>query len=118
MGPAEEQCLTLADTRPDPERADLIPVLEDCQARHPTDVELMADLGRLFESAGRASDAESIYRRALLVDPAYGELRLRLGRMLLTRGDATGARREAVAALRVQPNRQAILDLLHDAEAR
>jgi uncharacterized protein HemY len=117
-GPAEEQCLTLADRVADSARRDLIPAMEQCRARHPSDVELMADLGRLYEGADRSADAEAIYRRALLVDPGDGDLRLRLGRLLLTRGEAIAARREAEAALSVQPNRQAILDLLHDAEAR
>ena len=117
-GPAGEQCLTLADGVIDSARTDLIPAMEQCGGRHPADVELMADLGRLYEGADRFADAEAIYRRALLVDSGDGDLRLRLGRLLLKRGDAIGARREAQAALSVQPNRQAILDLLHDAEAR
>jgi cytochrome c-type biogenesis protein CcmH/NrfG len=117
-GPAEEQCLTLPDTPPDPTRTDLIAVLEHCSARHPTDVELMADLGRLYEWSDRSTDAEAQYRRALSIDPGYGDLRLRLGRLLLKRGDAAAARREAASALTVQTNRRAILELLQDAKTR
>jgi len=116
-GPAEEQCVTLGAGVADSARTDLIPAMEQCRARHPDDVELMADLGRLYEVANRSADAEAIYRRALSIDSGDGDLRLQLGRLLLKRGDAAAAHREAEAALVVQPNRQAILDLLHDAEA-
>jgi hypothetical protein len=36
--------------------------------------------------------------------------------LLLRRGAAVEARREAIAALIVQPNRQSLLDLRHDAD--
>jgi tetratricopeptide (TPR) repeat protein len=111
------QCVTVSDTAPDPSRADLIGVLERCTALFPGDVELMADLGLEYESVGRFSSAEAVYRRALAVDSGYAELRLRLGRLLLQRGERDGARREAEAALLVQPNRQALLDLLRDARS-
>ena len=112
---SDEECLTLADAPPPP-RPDLLATLERCSALYPADVELLADLGAQYETAGRRSEAEAIYRRALAVDPAYAELRLRLGRLLLARGAAALARREAEAALEVQPNRQALLDLLRDAQ--
>jgi cytochrome c-type biogenesis protein CcmH/NrfG len=115
-GPSSSECLTLSDAPPDLERADLVPVFERCSASNPTDVELMADLGLFYESAGRWSDAEAVYRRALRVDPDYADLRIRLGRLLLKRSDSVGARMEAEAALKVQPNRRAPLDLLHDAD--
>src|SRR5262245_47374686 len=93
-----EECLTLADAPPDP-RADLIATLERCSTLYPADVELLADLGAQYETVGRRPEAETIYRRALAVDPAYAEVRLRLGRLLLARGEAALARREAKAAL-------------------
>ena len=114
-GPASAECLTLPDTPPDLTRTDRIPAFERCVRLNPNDVELMADLGRLYEAADRAANAEEIYRRALVVDPGYADVRLRLGRLLLKHGDAAGARTQAAAALAVQPNRRALRDLLHDA---
>jgi tetratricopeptide (TPR) repeat protein len=116
-GGTSAECLTLPDAPPDPKRADIIPVLERCSALHPIDVELMADLGSVYESAGRLPDAETIYRRALSIDAGYADVRLRLGRLLLNRGDGPAARREAETALRTQPNRKAALDLIRDAQA-
>jgi tetratricopeptide (TPR) repeat protein len=113
-GPASAECFTASDAPPDPQRPELVPLLEHCTALHPTDVELLSDLGFMYESAGRGGDAEAVYRRALLVDPGYADLRIRLGRLLQKRGDVAGARREAEAALNLQPNRQAVLDLLYD----
>ena len=115
-GPASVQCLTLLDAPPDPGRDDLIPVLEQCSALNPTDVELMADLGSSYEAHHRLSDAEALYRRLLLVDPGYADTRMKLAKILLARGDAPGARREAEAALRVQPNRAAIVEFLRTTE--
>ena len=111
---SDEDCLTLADAPAAP-RPDLPATLERCSALYPNDTELLADLGAHYEAGGRRSEAEAVYRRALAVDPGYAELRLRLGRLLLARGAAALARREAEAALEVQPNRQALLDLLRDA---
>ena len=115
-GPASMQCLTLPDAPPDRSRADLIPVLEQCSALNPTDVELMADLGSSYEAHQRPADAEAVYRRALLVDPGYADTRMRLAKLLLARGDAPAARREAEAALRIQPNRASILEFLRTTE--
>ena len=112
---SDEDCLTLADTPPS-DRPDLAATLERCSTLYPNDVELLADLGAHYEANGRKSDAEAIYRRALAVDPGYADLRLRLGRLLLARGAAALARREAEAALEVQPNRQALLELLRVAQ--
>jgi tetratricopeptide (TPR) repeat protein len=111
---SDEECLTLAD-RPPVARVDLLPTLERCSSAYPEDVELLADLGAQYEAASRRSDAERVYQRALVLDPGYAEVRLRLGRLLLQRGAAADARRQAAAALEVQPNRQALLDLLQAA---
>jgi tetratricopeptide (TPR) repeat protein len=114
-GSASSECLTLPDTPPDLSRTDRIPVYERCSRLDPTDVEVMADLGSLYEAAGRAKDAEAVYQRALDVDPGYADLRLRLGRLLLKRGETRSAAHQAETALMTQPNRQALLQLLHAA---
>ncbi len=89
-------------------------MLERCRALYPNDVELMADLGTVYEFTDRATQAEAIYRDALAIDPSYADLRLRLGRLLLRRGATDEARREAESGLLVQPNRQALRDLRDD----
>lgn len=115
-GPASVQCLTLPDTPEDPARPDLIPVLEQCSALNPTDVELMADLASSYEAHHRLSEAEAVYRRILSVDPGYAGARMKLAKLLLSRGDRIAAHREAEAVLRVQPNRTAVLTFLRDTE--
>jgi len=112
-GVSSEECLTLADT---PAAGKPLSLLERCHAFYPRDVELLADLGTAYERVD-VSRAEHAYRQALELDPGYAELRLRLGRLLLRRGAAAEAVREAEAALRVQPNRQALVALLNEARA-
>jgi Flp pilus assembly protein TadD len=80
-----------------------VPALERCLDAQPDDVEAMLDLGGAYELAGRADEAERLYRRALTVDARDGDVHLRLARLLLARGDRTGARREGEAALAMQP---------------
>jgi Flp pilus assembly protein TadD len=94
-----------------------VPALERCLELRPDDVELMADLGAALEQAGQWAPAESVYRRALAIDAEDGDIRVRLGHILLKRGDAAGARREAVAALDVQPGRARALELIASADA-
>jgi Flp pilus assembly protein TadD len=94
-----------------------VTVLERCLEVRPDDVEMMADLGAAYEQAGEWGRAESMYRRALTIDSEDGDIRVRLGHLLLRRGDALGARREGVAALAVQPGRAPALDLIGRAEA-
>lgn len=112
-GPSQGECLTLADRPADGPAA--IPALERCAALVPNDTELLADLGREYEAAGRLDDAERVYRQAIAVDADYADVRLALGRLLLRRGRAAEARQQADAALHVQPNRPAILALMADA---
>ena len=88
---------------------------ERCLSLEPDDVELMADLGGQFEATGDEVRAEELYRRALTVDPGYAGVRLRLGEMLLRRGDTEGARHEATTALKSRPNSRAVLDLMQRA---
>ena len=102
----------MADHPPSPERPDLVAMVERCSALVPQDVELLADLGDLEAAAGRGADAEATYRRALAIDPDYADLRLRLARLLLRRGAATEAREQAELALRVQPNREALRQII------
>jgi tetratricopeptide (TPR) repeat protein len=116
--PSDEDCLTLSD--PDSARGArprAIDLLERCSTLYPRDVEILADLGAAHESDGDATGAEELYQRALVIDPAYAELRLRLGRLMLRRGAREAAEAQAVAALQVQPNRQGLLDLLRDTRA-
>jgi Tfp pilus assembly protein PilF len=88
------------------------PALERCLDVHPDDVEIMTDLGGAYEQAAQWDRAEAVYRRALAIDADNGDVRVRLGGVLLRRGDAAGARREATAALAVQPGGAAALDLI------
>jgi tetratricopeptide (TPR) repeat protein len=109
--PLIEYCLQLADRAPAHD-ADALADLERCRALVPDDVELLADLGSAYEFAGRHADAETVYQDALTRDPAYAEVRVRLATLLLRRGAAADAREHAALALRIQPNRKAVLELL------
>ena len=71
----------------------------------PLDVELLADLGAAYESAGRPLDAEKTYQNVLALDPDYADVHVRLASLLLGRGAAGEARGHAEQALRIQPNR-------------
>jgi tetratricopeptide (TPR) repeat protein len=109
-GPSSETCLTLADAPP--AGPDALPALERCSAISPNDAELLEDLGAAYEAAKAPARAETAYRQALALDPDAARVRARLARLALARGDREDARREAEAALRLQPNRRALLDLL------
>jgi tetratricopeptide (TPR) repeat protein len=98
-------CLTMADAP----SSDL-PALENCHALVPNDVELSADLGAAYEAAKRPADATAIYRQILTLDPLYADVRFRLAKLLRAAGDAAGAAAQIDQALRVQPNRQALID--------
>ena len=75
----------------------------------------MTDLGGAYERLSEWDRAEAVYRRALMIDAEDGDVRVRLGAVLLQRGDAAGARREAMAALAVQPGGTAALELIRRA---
>lgn len=108
-----ETCLRLAD-RPPAEGNDAINELERCSVVVPLDVELLADLGAAYESAGRPHDAEKTYQNVLTLDPDYADVRVRLATLLLGRGDAPEARYHAEQALRMQPNRTRVRQLLDE----
>lgn len=92
--------------------------LERCLALHPRDIEVMLDLGSIYEDGGRTDHAEALYRRALSVDPKDGDVHVRLGRILLGRGDVQGAAREARTALGFQPGSSRALHLLERSDPR
>jgi tetratricopeptide (TPR) repeat protein len=113
---SDADCLTLAD-RPPNRAPSHRAVLERCLASYPDDVELLADLGDAHEAGNDPARAERAYRQALSIDPAFADVRLRLGRLLLRAGRREDALREVEAALRIQPNRGALLDLRRQALA-
>src|SRR5204863_693773 len=47
--------------------------LERCLALQPRDIELMLDLGTLYEHSARTDRAEALYRQALTIDPKDGD---------------------------------------------
>jgi Flp pilus assembly protein TadD len=69
----------------------------------PTDVAVLTDLGDAYLKDRRVDLAEQAYRRALAVDPRDGDVHVRLGELLLARGDRGGASAEAESALRWHP---------------
>jgi len=95
-----------------------LPTLEACLSLDPQNVELMTEIGDRYAATGAGDRAETMYRRALAVDPHDGDVHLRLGDLLLTRGDADGARAAAQAALRSQPGSVAAERLIERAAAR
>ena len=78
-------------------------VAERCLSLDPENAELMTDLGDKYRQSGDDGAAEANYRRALGIDAHDGDVHLRLGELLLARGDTAAARIEAAAALAVQP---------------
>lgn len=113
---ADEACLGLSNLP----LVDATPTdaLERCSSLYPTDVDLLAMVGSRYERARQNDRAEAVYRQVLDLEPDYADVRLRLGVLLLNRGAATDAAREARIALATQPHRRALVDLLRDAEAR
>lgn len=111
---SDADCLTISDRPPTlgPARR---AALERCRTLYPDDAELLADLGDEYDAANDPGRAEAAYRDALAVDPAFADVRLKLGRLLLRSGRREDALREAEAALRVQPNRGALIDLRRQA---
>jgi Flp pilus assembly protein TadD len=86
--------------------------LERCLTVRPGDLALMEDLAVVYERSSRWDRAEEIYRAALSVDPFDGDLHVRLGSVLLQRGDVDGARAQAGAAAALQPGRPGPIELM------
>ena len=86
----------------DCERPDAISLVA-CVEHDPTNVALLTDLGAGYEASGRIDLAEAAYRRALAIDAKDGDLHVRLGELLLKRGDRSGAHAQAESALRWHP---------------
>ncbi len=99
---------TLCEVNPPADAA----ALERCLALQPRDIELMLDLGSRYETSSKFDRAEALYRQALAVDPKDGDVHVRLGRLLLQRGDPAAAAAEAHTALGFQPRSRRALDLL------
>lgn len=114
---SSDTCLSMADHPPSAAGPDVLNRLEGCSALVPDDVELLADLADRHVSEGHVDTAETVYRRALAIDPDYADLRLRLAQLLLRRGAAAEAREQAALALRVQPNRRALRDIIQQTTA-
>jgi len=89
--------------------------LERCLALDSRNVELMTEIGDRYAASAATERAEAMYHRALAIDPHDGDVHLRLGELLLTRGDAAAARAEGEAALRSQPGSLAAERLLERA---
>jgi len=102
----------------DEDYASPLATLEGCLALDARNVELMTEIGDRYVASGGAVGAEAMYRRALAIDPHDGDLHLRLGELLLKRGDAAAARTEGEAALTTQPGNRAAERLVERAGAR
>src|SRR5262249_27688458 len=76
-------------------RAKMTDLYLRCLELEPHDPVLLADVGLLYEEAGDAERAETVYRRALAIDPSYAEVHTRLGQLLLRQGNTAAARAEA-----------------------
>lgn len=111
-GSSGDDCLTLADRPLPPNSAALVPTFERCRTVAAGDAVLLADLGAAYAAAGRANDAERAYRDAIAADPDYANAHVSLAAALADRGERAEARVHAEAALRLQPNRAAIVQLL------
>jgi tetratricopeptide (TPR) repeat protein len=116
-GGTNTECLTLADGGLSSDPVSHIPLLEQCRTVVVNDAQLVADLGAAYEAAGRNADAQRAYRDALAIDPEFADVHLKLAAQLLTQGAAGEARSHVEAALRIQPNRRAALDLLGEVAA-
>jgi tetratricopeptide (TPR) repeat protein len=79
--------------------------------RDSRDVQQLTDLGERYEAEGRGDLAEAAYRRALTIDARDGDVHVRLGELLLKRGNRAGALAEAEEALRWHPGGARARDL-------
>lgn len=108
------ECLTMPDG-PVEGSASEVARYEGCLDMDPSNESLVTALGGIYEQSGDVVRAETVYRRALAVDPGYAQARVRLGWLLLRRGDARGARAAADEALRTLLNDRSALALRQQA---
>jgi len=83
---------------------DDLAAVDRCLELDPANASLAIDVARRLDAAGRRTEAERLYFRALDIDPSNSDVHVRAGELLIERGDTQGARREAEAALRWRPN--------------
>jgi predicted Zn-dependent protease len=86
--------------------------LERCLTFTPRQAAAMTELGDRYAREQDITRAEAMYRRVIAVDPRDGEVRLRLARLLLARGDISGCLAEAEAALVTLPGNREVEDLV------
>jgi Flp pilus assembly protein TadD len=75
----------------------------------------MLDLGTSYETRNDIERAEAMYRRALSIDWKDADVHVRLGQILLRRGEHAEATREGQLALTFQPRSSRALALLERA---
>jgi tetratricopeptide (TPR) repeat protein len=85
------------------------PAYVNAERLMPTDARWPFYLARLYQTTGRAADAEIAFGRALALEPDDVPGLVRLGRMRLDRGDPAGAEALFVRAQRVAPRAVAAL---------
>ena len=68
-----------------------------------TDTQRLVEIADGYQAQGRIDLAEAAYRRVLSIDSRDGDVHVRLGELLLKRGDRSGAHAEAESALRWHP---------------
>ena len=86
--------------------------LQQCLAVDPRNVEVITAIGDIHARSGAPVRAEEMYRRALAIDPDDGDLRLRLGALLLDQGRAREAQIDAQHAVVTQPGNPAAQQLV------
>jgi predicted Zn-dependent protease len=96
-------------------RARTLSALQDCLELDSRNVEVLTALGDIHARSGVADRAEEMYRRALAIDPDDGDVRVRLGALLLERGRVGEAHREAERALASEPGNPAVEQLVERA---
>jgi TolB-like protein/lipoprotein NlpI len=74
--------------------ADAVAQMQEALDRDPLNLLTRRYAARLFFYIGRLDEAERLLRQILAVNPNYSAAHYELGRVLLIRGDATGAFRE------------------------
>lgn len=81
-----------------------IPFMERSTVMAPGRAAFAVGLGNQYRAAGRTAEAETVYLRAIALDPRQVEARVALGEITLERGDAARALALAEAALAIEPS--------------